>query len=137
MKVSINSKKDNVHLILCNFIKRAASLFHSKSRDYSKHWCLPLFLLRRWVLWLLFVWLVTLKMPPTSQKMKFPINDFFSKCDQFRRKLQIWSDLLKKLLMKNFIFCVMPKAAQERLQTFCDSKKILTLYPSLKCFSSG
>ena len=25
----------------------------------------------------------------TAQKMKFPINDFFSKCDQIRRKLWI------------------------------------------------
>ena len=28
--------------------------------------------------------------------MKFLINDFFSKCDQIRSFLQIWSDLLKK-----------------------------------------
>ena len=41
----------------------------------------------------------------TTQKMKFPIKDFVSKCDQMRRKLRIWSYLLKKLLMKNFIFC--------------------------------
>ena len=41
----------------------------------------------------------------TAQKMKFFINDFFSKCDQIPRKLQIWSHLLKKLLMENFIFC--------------------------------
>ena len=27
-------------------------------------------------------------------------KDFFSKCDQIRRKLQIWSDLLKKSLME-------------------------------------
>ena len=32
----------------------------------------------------------------TAQKRKFSINDFFSKCDQIRRKLQIWSHLLKK-----------------------------------------
>ena len=38
-------------------------------------------------------------------KMKFSINDFFSKCDQIRRKLWIWSDLLKKSLMESFIFC--------------------------------
>ena len=38
--------------------------------------------------------------------MKFSIKDFFSKCDQIRRKLRIWSHLLKKLLMENFIFCV-------------------------------
>ena len=39
------------------------------------------------------------------KKMKFSIKDFFSKCDQIRRKLWIWSHLLKKSLMKNFIFC--------------------------------
>ena len=32
----------------------------------------------------------------TAQKMKFSIKDFFSKCDQIRRKLRIWSHLLKK-----------------------------------------
>ena len=31
--------------------------------------------------------------------------DFFSKCDQIRRKLQIWSHLLKKFLMEKFSFC--------------------------------
>ena len=38
---------------------------------------------------------------PTPQKMKFSITDFFSKCDQIR----IWSHLLKKSLMENFVFC--------------------------------
>ena len=33
------------------------------------------------------------------------IKDFFSKCDQIRNFLQIWSHLLKKALMENFIFC--------------------------------
>ena len=37
----------------------------------------------------------------TAQKMKFSIKDFFSKCDQIRRKLQIWSHLLNKFLMEN------------------------------------
>ena len=41
----------------------------------------------------------------TAQKMKFSIMDFFSKCDQIRRKLQIWSHLLKKFLMEKFSFC--------------------------------
>ena len=36
--------------------------------------------------------------------MKFSIKGFFSKCDQIRRKLRIWSHLLKKSLMENFIF---------------------------------
>ena len=35
----------------------------------------------------------------TAQKMKFSIKGFFSKCD-----LRIWSQLLKKSLMENFIF---------------------------------
>ena len=43
---------------------------------------------------------------PTAQKMKFSIKDFFGKCDQIRRKLRIWSHLLKNSLMENFIFCV-------------------------------
>ena len=38
-------------------------------------------------------------------KMKFFIIDFLSKCDQIRSFLRIWSHLLKKSLMENFIFC--------------------------------
>ena len=34
----------------------------------------------------------------TAQKMKFSMKYFFSKCDQIRRKLRIWSH-------ENFIFC--------------------------------
>ena len=37
--------------------------------------------------------------------MKFAIKDFFSKCDQIHKKLWIWSHLLNKSLMRNFIFC--------------------------------
>ena len=37
--------------------------------------------------------------------MKFSIKDFFSKYDQILTFLWIWSHLLKKSLMKNFIFC--------------------------------
>ena len=39
------------------------------------------------------------------QKMKFSIKNFFGKCVQNRRKLRIWPPLLKKSLIKNFIFC--------------------------------
>ena len=35
----------------------------------------------------------------TAQKMKFPLKDFSSKCEQIRRKLRIWPHLLKKSLM--------------------------------------
>ena len=41
----------------------------------------------------------------TAQKMKFSIKDFLSKCDKICKKLWIWSHLLKKSLMENFIFC--------------------------------
>ena len=41
----------------------------------------------------------------TAHKMKFPIKDFFSKCDQIPSFLQIWSHLLRKSLIENFIFC--------------------------------
>ena len=41
----------------------------------------------------------------TAQKIKFSIKDFFSKCEQIRSFLRIWSHLLKKSVMENFIFC--------------------------------
>ena len=42
----------------------------------------------------------------TAQKMKFSITDFLSKCDQIHSFLRIWSHLLKKSVMENFIsFC--------------------------------
>ena len=37
--------------------------------------------------------------------MKFSIKDFFSKCDQIRRKLFNWSHLLKISFTENFSFC--------------------------------
>ena len=37
--------------------------------------------------------------------MKFSLKGFFSKCDQICSFLRIWSLLLKKSLVKNFIFC--------------------------------
>ena len=41
----------------------------------------------------------------TTQKMKFSIKDFSRKYDQIRSFLRIWSHLLEKSLMENFIFC--------------------------------
>ena len=41
----------------------------------------------------------------TAQKMEFSIRDFFSKCDQIRSFLRIWSHVLMKSLMENFVFC--------------------------------
>ena len=41
----------------------------------------------------------------TAQKMKFSIQNIFSKCDQIRKKLRIWSHLRKKSLIENLVFC--------------------------------
>ena len=41
----------------------------------------------------------------TLHKERFSIKDFFSKCDQIRRKMRIWSYLLKKSLREKSIFC--------------------------------
>ena len=39
-----------------------------------------------------------------AQKMKFSVKDFFSKCDKIRRKLRIWSHLMKKSLIRKLYF---------------------------------
>ena len=36
--------------------------------------------------------------------MELSVRYFFRKCNQIRKKLQIWPHLLKKSLMENFIF---------------------------------
>ena len=58
-------------------------------------------------IWFLSDWIFETASCITVQKMKFSIMDFFSKCDQIRSFLLIWSHLLKKCVMKNFIFCAM------------------------------
>ena len=53
-------------------------------------------------------------------------KDFFSKCDQIRSFLWIWSHLLKKSLMENFIFCaVITKILQKSTYLGWAAKKIL------------
>ena len=37
--------------------------------------------------------------------MRFSIKNFFSKRDQIRRKMRIWSQLQTKSSIENFIFC--------------------------------
>ena len=56
------------------------------------------------------------------KKMKFSVKGFFSKCDQIRSFLRIWSHLLKKSLMKNFIF------VQCYLIVFYDVKNIVETF---------
>ena len=56
--------------------------------------------------------------PNTTQKRKFSIKDFFSKCDRIRSFLRIWSHLLKKFLMESFIFCAV------KIETFDDRNSL-------------
>ena len=58
----------------------------------------------------------------TAQKMKFSIKNIFSYCDQIRKKLQIWSHLLKKPLMENVIFC----EVEHSLELTCNAIVIST-----------
>ena len=60
--------------------------------------------------------------------MKFSIKDLFSKCDQIRKKLGIWSHLQKKSLMENFIFCAVQIAHEEKFS--CLFPTSLFLKPS-------
>ena len=56
-------------------------------------------------------------MSVTAQKTKFSITEFFSKCDQIRRKH--WSHLVKKSVIENFIFCAVHKSTfSSKLQDF-------------------
>ena len=70
--------------------------------------------------------------------MKFPIADFFSKCDQIRRKLCIWSHLLKKFAMENFIFCavIRLKFAKNQARAKQHPKAELLLFENYSLSSS-
>ena len=59
----------------------------------------------------------------TAQKMTFSIKDFFSKCDQARYFLRIWSYLLKKSLIENFFFFAM--SAGTFISKKCQNFKLL------------
>ena len=49
------------------------------------------------------------------QKIKFSTNTFFSKREQIRSFLQIWSDLLKKSLLENLILCAVVYSILQKL----------------------
>ena len=65
--------------------------------------------------------------------MKFSIKDFFSKIDQIRWKMRIWSHLLKKSLMQNFVFCAVKN--QSTLVAF-DSFRLNVNYKCLRLVNS-
>ena len=68
-------------------------------------------------------------------KTKFSIKDFFSKCDQIRRFLWIWSHLLEKsftktyweIFHKNIIFCAVSLFLSFSLFFFALTKMIALL----------
>ena len=70
----------------------------------------------------------------------FSIKDFFSKCDQICRKLP-WSHLLKKSLMKNFVFCAvletmpLPKFLWATAKLNNESTRAVTTYVVLVSLS--
>ena len=52
------------------------------------------------------------------KKWRFSIKNLFRKCDQIRRKVRIWSRLLKKSVMENLIFCVMFHKEQNNIDVW-------------------
>ena len=65
----------------------------------------------------------------TAQKMKFSIKDFFSKCDQIRSFLRIWSHLLKKSLIEYFVFWVVEWLSIISFVGFTSSRFNYPIYP--------
>ena len=57
-------------------------------------------------------------------KNKFSVKDFFNKCDQIHRKLQVWSHLLKSL-MENLVFVQCQIAVHISHQLIIASKFLL------------
>ena len=70
----------------------------------------------------------------TAQEMKFSITDFFSKCNQNRWTLPIWSHLLKKPVMENFIFCAVSTHIKCWASVYNKTCNPLGWYNSLKFF---
>ena len=71
----------------------------------------------------------------TAQNMKFSIKDFFSNCDQIHSFLRIWSHLLKKSIIENFIFWAV-KVVWHRWRLWSSSSSVLLLYIILSSYHS-
>ena len=59
--------------------------------------------------------------------MKFPTKDLFSKSYQMSRKLRIWSHLMKKSLVENFIFCAVS-------ETFCCPNLVSPVFVDMELY---
>ena len=53
----------------------------------------------------------------TAQKINFSIKDFFSKYDQIRRKLRIWSHLLKNVFTEGINKMTLSSNYDEKIQS--------------------
>ena len=88
------------YIIFCHsIILLIHSGFYKRSVNCCSNWSIYNFVRVILLLFSLF------NLNNTAPKMKFFVKYFFSKCDNIRRKLQIWSHLLEKFSMENFIFC--------------------------------
>ena len=61
--------------------------------------------------------------------MKYSIKDLFSNIHQILRKLRIWSHLLKKSLMENFIFYTLYSVSScvQAAETLCFFLKLINV----------
>ena len=89
----------NFHLYKVFLLNCSQALASFRYLNQVSMWVRPIL----HVCWRWHLWFCCAKC--TAQKMMFSIKDFLSKSDQIRWKLRIWSHLLKKSLMENFIFC--------------------------------
>ena len=67
-----------------------------------------------------------------DKKWSFPLRIFFSKFDQIRSFLQIWSHLLKKSLIENFIFCVLKIKNLRKLENITKISKLHKIMSSIR-----
>ena len=74
------------------------------------------------------LWRISTARTFTAQKMKFSIKDFCNNCDQIRRKLRIWSHLLKKFLTKNWSFCAVIRARKTKSKFFQVTLNIMKFF---------
>ena len=68
--------------------------------------------------------------------MKCFIKDFFSKCDQIRILLQIWSHFLSKFLIEKFFFFSAVNGSNFKMTALVKQKLISSTYSVLHGFMS-
>ena len=78
------------------YFSQESGVSHNYSKEQMRKWLGTMTTL---IILIILIILDNVNVIYTTQKMQFAIKDFFSKCDQIRRKLRIWPHLLKKSLM--------------------------------------